>query len=81
LTKVGGQKLTMETSEWRQGEGILFSTIRSFKGLEADIVLLVDVVEPGSVDHFSSSDFYVACSRAKHVLKIISEQNIQDFLD
>ena len=81
LTKVGGQKLTMETSEWRQGEGILFSTIRSFKGLEADIVLLVDVVEPGSVDHFSSSDFYVACSRAKHVLKILSEQNIQDFLD
>src|SRR5690606_8356172 len=39
LNKVGNQKLTFETSEWRGGRGILFSTIRSFKGLEADIVI------------------------------------------
>jgi DNA helicase IV len=80
LTAVGGQKLTRETSEWRQGGGVLFSTIRSFKGLEADIVMLVDVVEPGSVEHFSSSDLYVACSRAKHILKIVSEKSVKELL-
>ncbi len=58
---------------WKSDEGVLFSTIRSFKGLEADVVILIDLVKPGSVDMFSSSDFYVACSRAKHVLKVISK--------
>ena len=47
---------------------MLFATIRSFKGLEADAVLMVDVVAPGSLPHFSQADFYVGCSRAKHQL-------------
>lgn len=80
LNKIGEQKLTFDTSEWRHGEGILFSTIRSFKGLEADIVILVDVVEPGSVEHFGNSDLYVACSRAKHILKIVSDRKIEDLI-
>lgn len=78
--KVGEQNLIFETSEWRNGEGILFSTIRSFKGLEADIVILIDTVEPDSVENFGSSDLYVACSRAKHILKIISDKKIEEVL-
>ena len=81
LDKIGGKNLIHDPSEWRNGEGILFSTIRSFKGLEADIVILVDVVEPGSLINFSQSDFYVACSRAKHLLKIVSEKEIDMLLN
>ena len=80
LDKVGGQKLTHDPSQWRDGEGVLFSTIRSFKGLEADIVIIIDVVEPDSLVNFTKSDFYVACSRAKHVLKIVSEKEINMLL-
>jgi hypothetical protein len=57
--------------KWQQGEGMLFATIRSFKGLEADAVLMVDVVAPGSLPHFSQADFYVGCSRVKHMLAIL----------
>ena len=65
--------LTEELNDWKDNKGILYSTIRSFKGLEADIVVIVDVTKPGSKEVFSSADFYVGCSRAKHVLKIVSD--------
>lgn len=68
-----GISLTEDLEDWRQGKGVLFSTIRSFKGLEADIVVLVDIIEPGSIGTFLRSDLYVACSRAKHVLKILTQ--------
>ncbi|MCG7932570.1 MAG: NERD domain-containing protein [Candidatus Thiodiazotropha lotti] len=68
-----GITLTEDLDDWRKSEGILFSTIRSFKGLEADIVVMVDIVEPGSIGIFSQSDLYVGCSRAKHVLKILTQ--------
>jgi hypothetical protein len=64
--------ITEDPNEWKKNKGILFSTIRSFKGLESDIVVLIDIVEPGSIDIFSHSDLYVASSRAKHVLKILT---------
>lgn len=72
-SRLSGIPLTDSLDEWQANKGVLFSTIRSFKGLEADIVVLVDVVELGSIAVFSQSDFYVACSRAKHVLKIVSD--------
>ena len=68
-----GISLTENLDDWRDGRGILFSTIRSFKGLESDIVVMIDVVEPGSIGTFLRSDLYVGCSRAKHVLKILTE--------
>ena len=51
---------------------MLFSTIRSFKGLEADAVLMVDVVAPGSLPHSSQADFYVGCSWATHLLATLA---------
>ena len=76
VESLGGVDLVHDPGQWRDGAGVLFSTIRSFKGLESDIVVLVDMVAPDSRKNFSRSDFYVACSRAKHVLKIISEKEI-----
>ena len=67
-----GVSLTEDLNDWRADKGILYTTIRSFKGLESDIVVLVDIVEPDSLDMFTRADLYVACSRAKHVLKILS---------
>ena len=52
---------------------MLFATIRSFKGPGADAVLMVDVVAPGSLPRFSRADFYVGCSRAKHLLAILAK--------
>ncbi len=53
---------------------IRFSTIRSFKGLEADHVILTDIAPNDSgeqEDVQSFEDFYVASSRAKYALYIL----------
>ena len=77
-SRLAGISLTDSLDTWQANGGVLYSTIRSFKGLEADIVVLVDVVEPDSIATFSRSDFYVACSRAKHVLKIVTQESVQN---
>lgn len=76
-----GVSLTEELKRWRADEGILYTTIRSFKGLEADIVVLIDIVEPDKMEMFTRADLYVACSRAKHVLKILSRVEPSQLLD
>jgi hypothetical protein len=63
--------LTEILPDWRDNRSVLFSTIRSFKGLEADAVLMVDVGKVDSSPLFTTNDFYVGCSRAKHVLSVI----------
>jgi hypothetical protein len=47
LDTIGRVPLTTDPTKWHQGEDMLFAAIRSFKGLEADAVLMVDVVAPG----------------------------------
>ena len=54
----------------QSAEHVLFTTARKFKGLESDVVILIDVD-----DKLFSSDegrrlFYVGASRAKHFLNI-----------
>jgi len=68
-TSVGNVRVVSDLSKWEGGEGVLFSTVKAFKGLEADAVVLTDLNSLTSV--FSSQDLYVACSRAKHVLVIL----------
>lgn len=65
-----GTVLTEDLARWRSGDGVLVSTVGRFKGLEADAMVLTDVPEYGS--HFRKEHLYVACSRAKHLLTIIS---------
>jgi hypothetical protein len=61
-----------DLAAWRGGRGILFATVRGFKGLEADTLVIVDVQAPGT--KFTASDSYVACSRAKHLLCLVASE-------
>lgn len=70
LQKIGGISITESLDEWRAGKAILRTTLGKFKGLEADAIILADVPEIGM--HFRKEHLYVACSRAKHLLTIIS---------
>jgi hypothetical protein len=74
LDCISGHALTHRLREWRNSEGILITNLHRFKGLEADALILVDFVRPGSPQTFpgfSPEHFYVACSRAKHLLTIL----------
>ena len=57
--------------------GILFTTTKRFKGLEADVVILVDLDED-SFDSFESRNlYYVGASRAKHFLEMVAILNAE----
>jgi len=71
---VGDVPITTDLEKWRAGSAVLFATVRSFKGLEADAIIMLDVPEPDTVPYFSRTDFYVGCSRAKHVLVVVSNK-------
>lgn len=53
-------------------DGIAFSTIRAFKGLEADVVFIIGVKENSRV--CTSTDLYVGGTRARFLLKIFHEK-------
>jgi hypothetical protein len=75
--KLGGVPVTTDPAAWRAGAGVLLATIRSFKGLEADAVILTDVGRPDD-GACSVADLYVACSRAKHFLTIYATEPLAD---
>ncbi len=61
-------------NQWERGEDIVLgTTIKSFKGLESDYIILTDIDEPKDEDRnpLRCNDFYVACTRAKLGLYII----------
>ena len=66
LTEVDGIPIVTSVQEWRDGGGILVTTARSFKGLEAEVVVLYDLGGFGRL--FRREDLYVACTRAKVLL-------------
>ncbi|MCA9795303.1 MAG: NERD domain-containing protein [Candidatus Eremiobacteraeota bacterium] len=76
--RLGSFHLVDDVSAWQSGKGVWFSTIRSFKGLEADVLILIDLGD-FSEGYFEKYDLFVACSRARHRLVIYtrSEQVIQ----
>lgn len=69
LVEVDNVRLVTSAEEWRLGGGVLVTTARSFKGLEADVVLLYDL--GGFSRLFRRQDLYVSCSRAKVLLVAI----------
>lgn len=75
LNAAQGIKINEDIDAWREDKGVLFSTVKSFKGLEADAVLLIDIPEEEDTSFFKQSDYYVACSRAKHLLVVIHKEN------
>ncbi|QQS40270.1 MAG: NERD domain-containing protein [Acidobacteriota bacterium] len=70
--------LVDSADELQARNGVLFSTIKGFKGLEADAVILVDVPNPATDSYFTNNDLYVGASRAKHFLSILIRD---DFLE
>jgi len=80
LTEVADTRIVTSAADWRAGKGVLCSTARSFKGLEADVVIVYDLaaLSPG----FTPADLYVACSRARHVLILIThDERIRGMLE
>ncbi len=69
VTSLSGIPLTDDLGMWRANQAVLLTTVRKFKGLEADAVVLFDVEEGTGV----SALLYVAASRAKHLLAIIAQ--------
>ena len=67
VEKVGNHSIRAE----RDGTGVLFTTARKFKGLEADVIIIIDVGEDVFADDESKRLFYVGSSRAKHQLDIV----------
>jgi len=63
VRQIAGVPLTDDVRTWLRGDALLVTTARSFKGLEADAVLLYDLdrISKG----FSRVDLYVACTRAR----------------
>ena len=57
-----------------EGYGIKFSTIRSFKGLEADVVLLIGIMDNNKA--CTPQDIYVGASRARFLLYVFGEKQV-----
>ena len=69
-----------DASQWREGQGILFSTARRFKGLEADVVIIADFSGLGGL--FTVSDLYVALTRARsHLIIVAHNRTAKESLD
>ena len=49
----------------------MFTSARKFKGLESDVIIIIDVDDRSFADDESKRLFYVGCSRAKHQLDIL----------
>jgi len=73
VNKIKGIEITDDIEHWKKDKGILFSTVKGFKGLEADAILLIDIPPVNEASLFKQADYYVACSRAKHLLVIINK--------
>jgi ATP:corrinoid adenosyltransferase len=74
-TVVDGMPFTRNLDVWREGSACLFETIRGFKGLEADAVIVTDVPAADEAPGFTLQDAYVGFSRAKQELVAIASSN------
>ena len=75
VRSLAGHPVTENLSEWRSGAGVLLTSLYRFKGLETDALILADIIRPdpeAAPAGFRPQHFYVACSRAKHLLTIVS---------
>ncbi len=80
VNSIGGVPLIEEATAWREGKGVLCSTARSFKGLEADVVILCDFSGLGGL--FTVSDLYVALTRPRsHLVIVAHDRAAKECLD
>lgn len=64
------RELVEDLGRWDEQRTVLFSTIRSFKGLEADAVVVVDIDTPDESPVYES-DMYVATTRGRSRLAVL----------
>jgi len=69
-----GLRLVEDPSEWDTAGAVLFSTIKSFKGIEADGVVVIDLDEPGGHPAIKVEDLYVACTRPVARLALLASK-------
>lgn len=80
VNSIDGVSLIDDATAWRDGKGVLCSTARSFKGLEADVVILCDF--SGLGNFFTVSDLYVALTRARsHLVIVAHDRAAKESLD
>lgn len=80
VAAIDGVPLVESAGQWRQGKSVLCSTARSFKGLEADVVILCDFADLGTL--FTVSDLYVALTRARsHLIIVTRDRRARESLD
>jgi len=74
--KVGKWRLyDLNPDTGSESPGITFATIRAFKGLEADAIIIADL--NGSSWAMDAQSLYVAASRAKHLLAICAHKDAE----
>lgn len=66
-----GLRLSKDINELGRDGVVFFSTVKSFKGLEATSVIIIDIDIPDNHISFSLEDLYVACTRATTRLALI----------
>ncbi|WNZ60867.1 NERD domain-containing protein [Myxococcus sp. MxC21-1] len=69
--EVDGIPLIDDAVDWRRGAGVLATTARAFKGLEADVVVVYGLSGFGAF--FTPTDLYVAWTRARHRLVLVCQ--------
>jgi hypothetical protein len=75
-----GFKLSTDIKDLGKKNTVYFSTVKSFKGIEAASIIVVDVGIPGEHVAFSREDLYVACTRATARLALLSsKKEIADY--
>ena len=73
-TRFGTVPLTQELREWNEGRGVLITSWKRFKGLEADAVVIVEKPARNGDRARANANRYVARSRAKQLLTVIEAQ-------
>ena len=66
--------LTKELREWTEGNGVLITSWKRFKGLEADAVVIIEKPARNGDSARANANRHVARSRAKHLLTVIEAQ-------
>jgi len=70
-----GIQITEEIENLGKPGFVFFSTVKAFKGLEAENVILIHADIPDRVTAFKEEDLYVACSRATGRLTIVTSSD------
>jgi hypothetical protein len=75
-----GLRLSTEISDLGEVGTVFFSTIKSFKGIEAAVIIVVDVGIPDEHIAFTKEDLYVATTRATTRLALVtSKKEVADY--